>query len=381
MTLDEVRAEIDQIRSEYAQEGNDAIADAIATWANENSIPTSDLTRVMSDVNRDLNAAENRRVVNSGLTDVSAGSGVVSLTPIRSGEGVRYSLPDEYTTEDISVTGRPLMSAEELSLNLPYNPYDVFQRSAYSTDAPQSVTFYDRVLNRPVPIVTKGVLPDGEPTTGITMGRADLLPSGEMDLQGVFPSTGANIMGSGIGGTTVGLSAAQAEAAGLPPGNATGNILATTGDRFITPSGNVTGANVLGTTGTTGTSFVPPVGTGTLGNRGTFGTPVDPEPVAGAPRTRRTTADLQSLYLTSPSTEIAGQRISDYAQSVGGLSANQIASAINPVIAQGGTGLLQQGTTITAPQIEEAVSAGGSFYGPPAKIATIVFTGHGKGNR
>jgi hypothetical protein len=160
------------------------------------------------------------------------GTGVVKLTPIRSGEGVTYSLPPQYTLADVQVAGRPMMNEAQLSQYLPYDPYSIEQRRAYELEGPRAVTFYDRILNRPVPVISKGVDALGRPTTGIVMGDAALAPSGEMDISGVFPSTGMNIESSGLGGTTVGLSGQQAVTAGLAPGNTTGTLLTTTG-RFI----------------------------------------------------------------------------------------------------------------------------------------------------
>jgi hypothetical protein len=70
---------------------------------------------------------------------------------------------------------------------------DIEQRRAYELEGPRAVTFYDRILNRPVPVISKGVDALGRPTTGIIMGDAALASSGEMDISGVFPSTGMNI--------------------------------------------------------------------------------------------------------------------------------------------------------------------------------------------
>ena len=332
LTLDEVMAEIDRIKEEYAREDLDYAAQAISTFMLDNDVPEDLYRNAMTR----LNEANYRSIAQSGLTGGESlggdgdGSGVVTLESSRSGQGQTYALPNQYTLADVQVAGRPMMNEAQLSQYLPYNPYDIEQRRAYELEGPRAVTFYDRILNRPVPVVTKGFLPSGEPTTGITMGDAALASSGEMDITSVFPSTGMNIMGSGLGGTTVGLSAEQAAAAGLPAGNATGSILNTTGNNFVTPAGTLTTDQVLGTTGT--------------------GNIVDSR--------TQVQKDLQAIYLGSPSTEIAAQRISDYANSMGGLTSEQVVNSINPVISQGGSGLLDPGGVLNAADVDAAVVAG-----------------------
>ena len=352
LTLEEVMAEIDRIKEEYAREDPDNTAQAISTFMLDNEVPEDLYRNAMSKVNE----ANYRGIAQSGLAGgetaaVDDGTGVVKLTPIRSGEGQTYSLPTQYTLADVQVAGRPMMNEAQLSQYLPYDPYSIEQRRAYELEGPRAVTFYDRILNRPVPVVTKGFLPSGEPTTGITMGDAALAPSGEMDITSVFPSTGMNIEGSGLGGTTVGLSAEQAAAAGLPPGSATGNILSTTGDNFVTPAGTLTTDQVLGTTGTGDFVFDTVTG-GTGTDTVTDGT------VTNTDNRTQVQKDLQAIYLGSPNTEIAGQRISDYANAMGGLTSEQVVNSINPVISQGGSGLLDTGSVITAADVDAAVVAG-----------------------
>ena len=348
LTLDEVMAEINRIKEEYAEDP-DSAALAISSFMVDNQVPEDLYRNAMSKSNEANYRSIAREALSPGQTGVEGdGTGVVKLTPIRSGEGVTYSaIPDQYTLADVQVAGRPMMNESQLSQYLPYDPYNIEQRRAYELEGPRAVTFYDRILNRPVPVVTKGFLPSGEPTTGITMGDAALASSGEMDITSVFPSTGMNIMGSGLGGTTVGLSAEQAAAAGLPPGSATGNILSTTGDNFVTPAGTLTTDQVLGTTGTG--DFV-------------FGTVTDDtvtdDTVTNTDNRTQVQKDLQAIYLGSPNTEIAGQRISDYANAMGGLTSEQVVNAINPVISQGGSGLIDPGAVITAADVDAAVVAG-----------------------
>lgn len=367
LTLEEVRAQISQIQRDYAGEDPDIIADAIATYAAENDVDQDIFNQAMDTV-RQQTFRSGANAALAGKGGGGDGTGVVNLTPIRSGEGVTYNLPPSYTLADVQVAGRPLMDQTQLSQYLPYDPYDTVQRRAYEVAGPREVTFYDRILNRPVPVVTKGFLPSGEPTTGITMGDAALAPSGEMDITGVFPSTGMNIMGSGLGGTTIGLSAEQAAAAGLAPGNSTGNILTTTGDSFITPGGTLTADQVIGTTGTGDFVFTGGGGDDTVVGGGGDDTVVDNTPktktcwdgsVVGindaCPLTPQEVRaqDLQNIYSTSANTDVAAQRIGDYAASVGGLSGQEIAQAINPVIATSGANLLAPGTTLTAADVAQ----------------------------
>ena len=347
LTLDEVMAEINRIKEEYAEDP-DSAALAISSFMVDNQVPEDLYRNAMSKSNEANYRSIAREALSPGQTGVEGdGTGIVNLTPIRSGEGQTYSLPDQYTLADVQVAGRPMMNESQLSQYLPYDPYNIEQRRAYELEGPRAVTFYDRILNRPVPVVTKGFLPSGEPTTGITMGDAALASSGEMDITSVFPSTGMNIMGSGLGGTTVGLSAEQAAAAGLPPGSATGNILSTTGDNFVTPAGTLTTDQVLGTTGT-GDFVLDTVTDDT----------VTDDTVTNTDNRTQVQKDLQAIYLGSPNTEIAGQRISDYANAMGGLTSEQVVNAINPVISQGGSGLIDPGAVITAADVDAAVVAG-----------------------
>jgi methylmalonyl-CoA mutase cobalamin-binding subunit len=427
LTLEEVMAEIDRIKEEYAREDPDNTAQAISTFMLDNEVPEDLYRNAMSKVNE----ANYRGIAQSGLargeTAGGDGTGVVKLTPIRSGEGVTYSnIPDQYTLADVQVAGRPMMDQTQLSQYLPYDPYDTVQRRAYEVAGPRAVTFYDRILNRPVPVISKGVDALGRPTTGITMGDAALAPSGEMTISSLFPGTGMNIEGSGLGGTTVGLSGQQAVTAGLPPGNTTGTLLTSTGDLFTTVDGVKTVDEVLGTTGGTsgtGDTFVTDGSGNVVGSQGGTACPIvngvqyvtnaagqcvhpdevgttitggDPNvcPVIGGvqyvkdasgncvdpatlvvvddkPKTKTcwdgsvvgindacpltpqevNAQNLQNIYNTSANTDVAAQRIGDYAASVGGLSGQEIADAINPVISTAGPNLLDPGTTLTAADV------------------------------
>ena len=333
MTRDEIIQALRLELAEYENQSDINSAQARADqWAQDNGIALNDpnYQSAFSQVRGQLSIGG----AGTGTTTTTGGPGIVSLTPIRSTtEGQLSTLPPMPTMADTVVPGAAAFTAEELEARLPYNIQNLTQTPAYNVAGPAALTFYDRILNRPVPVVTKGVLPSGEPTTGVTMGRADLQPSGEMDITAVFPSTGANIMGSGLGGTTVGLSAEQAAAAGLPPGSATGTILTTTGNQFVTPGGTLTSDQVIGTTGATPGTGDPFV-TDDTGNVVIVDdtTVVDATPTTPRQPTREEI--IQDIYRTSQTKDIAAQRIGDYASSVGGMTAEEISAAVTPVIGE-----------------------------------------------
>jgi hypothetical protein len=393
MTRDEI---IQALRLELAEYESQSDINSARTradqWARDNGISLSDpnYLQAFSQVRGQLS------IGGSGSGTATGAPGIVGLTPIRSTKDGQLSiLPPMPTMADTVVPGAAMFGAEELAARLPYDPKSITQTPAYNVAGPAAITFYDRILNRPVPVVSKGVLPSGEPTTGITMGRADLQPSGEMDITAVFPSTGANIMGSGLGGTTVGLSAEQAAAAGLPPGSATGTILTTTGDQFVTPGGTLTSDQVIGTTGGTATTtdslLVDNTGnvTGVVTGGLTTGTGTDTT-TTGTGTTTTTTGTgtgttttgtgtgttttgtgtgttttgtgtsaeiIQNLFRTSQTKDIAAQRIGDYAVSIGGMTAEEIAAAVNPIIGE------QPTFGITTPASTEEVMSAVTDFG------------------
>ena len=272
LTLDEVRAQIRQIQRDYANEDPDIIADAIATYAAENDVDQDIFSQAMDTVRQETFRSDaNAALAGEGGGD---GTGVVNLTPIRSGEGVVYSsIPDQYTLADVQVAGRPLMNEEQLKQYLPYDPHAIVQRRAYEVAGPRPVTFYDQVLNRPVPVIGA----DGS----VSMGNARLPSSGVMDITSA--QTPAEIV------------------------------------------------------------------------REREREKEKEEEMVMSPGMRQ---QLQQIYLSSPNVEIAGQRIADYARSVGGLTSQQIANVINQVIPQGGEGLLETGSQLTSDIVEEAARAG-----------------------
>lgn len=186
------------------------------------------------------------------------------------------------------------------------------------------ISFPERTINRGVPVVTKGIDAQGNPTTGITMGTAAASPSGptigELDISAILPSTGMGINADGTGTTTVGTQPT------------TGNIVASSADTLNMVDPGVAAnpistidPNVLGTQGNTV-------------NQGPVTPVVTPTPIAkdGSLSSQQPSRAevIQNLFNTSQTKDIAAQRIGDYAASVGGITAEEIAEAVKPVLGQ-----------------------------------------------
>lgn len=186
------------------------------------------------------------------------------------------------------------------------------------------ISFPERTINRGVPVVTKGIDAQGNPTTGITMGTAAASPSGptigELDISAILPSTGMGINADGTGTATVGTQPT------------TGNIVASSADTLNMVDPGVA-ANPIST--------IDPNVLGTQGNMVNQGpvTPVvTPTPIAkdGSLSSQQPSRAevIQNLFNTSQTKDIAAQRIGDYAASVGGITAEEIAEAVKPVLGQ-----------------------------------------------
>ena len=263
--------------------------------------------------------------------------------------------PEPLTLEDIQVetaydAPTPDQLVTQLDTFLPRNRQvaRVTQNTPAYTVADQldtsmfdAINFPERTINRGVPVVTKGIDAQGNPTTAITMGNAAASPSGttigDLDISAVLPSTGMGINADGTGTTTVGT---------LPT---TGNIVASSADTLNMVDPNVAAnpistidPNVLGLGGNQVGSTVTTVDTGTVCPMGTERAGLSPDangscnPVADAAAAAKAaqTADIQNLFTTSQTKDIASQRIGDYAASVGGLTAEEIAEAVTPVLSQ-----------------------------------------------
>tara|TARA_R100000664_G_scaffold21797_1_gene31191 strand:+ start:2645 stop:4420 length:1776 start_codon:yes stop_codon:yes gene_type:complete len=183
------------------------------------------------------------------------------------------------------------------------------------------INFPERTINRGVPVVTKGIDAQGNPTTGITMGTAAASPSGptigELDISAILPSTGMGINADGTGTTTVGTQPT------------TGNIVASSADTLNMVDPGVA-ANPIST--------IDPNVLGTQGNtvtKGPITTVTPPTPPTIDPPQQPSRAEvIQNLFNTSQTKDIAAQRIGDYAASVGGITAEEIAEAVKPVLGQ-----------------------------------------------
>ena len=131
-------------------------------------------------------------------------------------------LPDLVDASDVQVaTNYDLLSPDQLVSELDkFVPRDR-QVARVTQDTPaftvadklgttmfDRINFPERTINRGVPVVTKGIDAQGNPTTGITMGTAAASPSGptigELDISAILPSTGMGINADGTGTTTVG---------------------------------------------------------------------------------------------------------------------------------------------------------------------------------
>ena len=249
-------------------------------------------------------------------------------------------LPDLVDASDVQVaTNYDLLSPDQLVSELDkFVPRDR-QVARVTQDTPaftvadtlgttmfDPISFPERTINRGVPVVTKGIDAQGNPTTGITMGTAAASPSGptigELGISAILPSTGMGINADGTGTTTVGTQ------------GTTGNIVASSADTLNMVAPGVAAnaistidPNVLGTQGNTVTKG--PITTVTPPTPPT----IDP-PTIDPPQQPNRAEVIQNLFNTSQTKDIAAQRIGDYAASVGGITAEEIAEAVKPVIGQ-----------------------------------------------
>ena len=250
--------------------------------------------------------------------DVQATTQFDTLNPSYAARLADYLPPEEQRVTSITQDTPAFTTAD----SLPSNLFD-------------SINFPEQEITRGTPVVTRGLTPDGSPTTAITMGQSTAAPSGpdigELTTYAQFPSTGMGINPDGTGTTTVGTR------------DTTGNIVATGADELIqfdSPLVSPVDPNVInigtgvGGTNTTGTvnTSVMPIGEPIYRVPEIPGLPTTPR--TGVPPTRdRTQAEIiQNLFNTSQTKDIAAQRIGDYAASIGGLTAESIASAVSPIL-------------------------------------------------
>ena len=278
-----------------------------------------------------------------------------------------FGIPTAVTAEDVRVASDfPLQS--QAGLQSLYNQFVPPERQvtgvtqdtpAFTTQSTLPSTLFDAInfpappITRGVPVVTRGLDAAGQPTTAITMGQATATPSGpnigQLDITTQFPSTGMGINPDGTGTTTVGT-----------PGT-TGTIVASGADTIDVfgdgADASPISQNVIGTQGNQVTTNLV----------GTTSTPSPQQQTEAQIRA----AEIQRLFKESPTKDIAAQRIGDYAMSKGGITAEEIAAAVNPLL----TGAMASPTTfgitpdLDAPEILEAVEdfrygtgpAGGEF--------------------
>ena len=242
--------------------------------------------------------------------------------------------PQAITADDVSVpTAYGLMNAATLEQYLPSDMSrrvnEVTQNTpAYSAGSTLPAGLFDAInfpaqtINRGVPVVTKGIDAQGNPTTAITMGNAAATPSGanigQLDISTLLPSTGMGINADGSGTATVGTL------------DTTGNIIGSSADTlnmFDTGMGNTStiDPNFIGLSGTGGTTG------GTTGGNVTPVVPPVVPPVVVPPALSQAQV-IQNLFNTSQTKDIAAQRIGDYAASVGGITAENIAAAVTPIL-------------------------------------------------
>lgn len=354
-------------------------------------------------------------VIRSAFTDYDPDS--IAAYEAKGGKSVFRQKPDssftppEVTLEDVRVaTDFASPTPDQLATRLDaFLPRDrqvarVTQNTPAFTVADKlgttmfdRINFPERTINRGVPVVTKGIDAQGNPTTSVTMGNAAASPSGptigDLDISAVLPSTGMLVNADGTGGATVGTQAGSGNIVGssadtlkiLDPGvgsnpvssvdpNAVGlagNQVAST----VTPVKTATicplgtelagqppaangscnpvadakaaaaatggGDDTTTTTTTTGgndditeTGTICPLGTELAGSPPAANGSCNPQADAAAAAKAAQTADIQNLFTTSQTKDIAAQRIGDYAAQAGGITAEAIAEAVKPVLSQ-----------------------------------------------
>jgi len=257
--------------------------------------------------------------------DVQAATQFDTLNPSYAAKLAEYLPPEEQRLTSVSQDSPAFTTADSL-------PSTLFD----------SINFPAQEITRGTPVVTRGLMPDGSPTTAITMGQSTATPSGpdigELTTYTQFPSTGMGINPDGTGTTTVGTQ------------DTTGNIVATGADEIIqfgsplvsSVDPNVvnigTGVGGTNTTGTVGVSagFPLPEEDAPITGGPITGGPITGGPITGGPSLPKVplteAAIIQNLFNTSQTKDIAAQRIGDYAASVGGITAESIASAVAPIL-------------------------------------------------
>ncbi len=278
-------------------------------------------TGIIRAAQRDYDPTSDAAMAAEGMKSVFSTDGQASFTPtaltvddIQVATDYEAPTPDQLATRLDAFLPRDRQVAR-ITQNTPaYTVADTLDTSMFD-----AINFPERTINRGVPVVTKGIDAQGNPTTAITMGTAAASPSGptigELDISAILPSTGMGINADGTGTTTVGTQ------------GTTGNIVASSADTLNMVNPGVA-ANAIST--------IDPNVLGTQGNTVTAGpitrvTP--PTPPTPTPTPAKTQAQIiQDLFNSSPTKDVAAIRIGDYAASVGGITAQQIADAVQPIV-------------------------------------------------
>jgi hypothetical protein len=275
------------------------------------------------------------RIADAGTTSPLVASDALSLDELLSPQSIQFRSPEQDFRTLNPGAGRTTVADLQRTGRLASGLFD-------------PLNFPKRDITRGTPVVTRGLDAQGNPTTAITMGQSTATGTGpnigELNTFTQFPSTGMGINPDGTGTATVGTL------------DTTGNIVATGADTlnmFDSGMGNVSTVddNVLNIgTGLGDTNTLKDVTTNQI--------KVNP---AGGPAFEK---DIQNIFRTSNTKDIAAQRIGDLAVRTGGLTAQQIADAVNPLIAAGERPSFNLGSTISAPSILEYASDYKTGLGP-----------------
>ena len=236
--------------------------------------------------------------------------------------------PQAITADDVSVpTAYGLMNAATLEQYLPSDMSrrvnEVTQNTpAYSAGSTLPAGLFDAInfpaqtINRGVPVVTKGLDAQGNPTTGITDGSGTATV-GTLDTTGNIVGSSAdtlNMLDTGMGNVSTVDPNVLSTAGGAAPVSTTTMVTAPGGFPAASPVDTPVGTPV-------GTPVVPPV------------VPPVVTPVVTPETPALSQAQvIQNLFNTSQTQDIAAQRIGDYAASVGGITAENIAAAVTPIL-------------------------------------------------
>jgi hypothetical protein len=231
------------------------------------------------------------------------------------------------------------------------------------------LSFNTRDITRGTPAVTRGLDAQGNPTTAITMGDTTATGTGpnigQLTTDLTFPSTGMGINADGTGTVTTGTLDTTGNIVKLDPDVTGVNLLQSGAGNTSTMDPNaITGGNVTVNQPSVG---LPPSSAPTQpampqpATPAPAATPQPAMPPVAAPTPAKTQAQvIQDLFNSSPTKDVAAIRIGDYARSVGGITAQEIADAVQPIVGgrpDFGIGAFEAGTG--GSEVLKAVADGG----------------------